>query len=113
MPARTMTALDVEEALQQLQDDLERVVTKLTDYDDDATGKRRRYEVAFARALVEADAKSKEVREAQATLATESEREALDVADHLVRMTRERMKATYTKIEIARSIGASIRSSMQ
>ena len=68
----------------------------------------RQYDLAYARAYVNANGPAHEKRY-QATLATETEREKLDVADAAYRFADREAKAAEAELRAIQSLGASVR----
>lgn len=80
--------------------------------DERFTSAERAYELAMARALLVADGANAEARKAKATIATEQERIARDVAGLALRDAKARMRALQDKADLYRSVGSSVRASL-
>lgn len=76
------------------------------------TEAQRAFELAMAHALLRADGPNAEARKAMATLATQEERIAMDVAGLALRDAQNRMRALRDKADLYRSIGSSVRASL-
>lgn len=76
------------------------------------TDARRVYDLAYARAYLAHEGPQTEKRHA-ATVATEAEREAMDVAEVTHKTYQEQMKALEKAMSAVQSIGASVRQLIQ
>jgi hypothetical protein len=84
--------------------------SELVRADEAAVRARQRHEVAYARAILTADAGNAEQRKATALLATETIRLDAEIADQIVRGLRTRLAVLRDQVEIGRSLSAAVRS---
>jgi hypothetical protein len=89
--------------------DLDAAVKDLKRLDREAVDADCAHEVAFATAFLGADG-SVEARKYTAVLAVKDEKHAALVAGQLVRSQREAIRAIQTRIEVGRTLSATVRS---
>jgi uncharacterized protein YlxW (UPF0749 family) len=89
---------------------LDAAQSEMVTADEAAVRARQRYELAYARAVLKAEAGNAEQRKAQATLATETEKLDVEVADLAVRSLKSRLSVLRDQVEIGRSLSAAVRS---
>lgn len=73
---------------------------------------KHEYEIAFYTATLKAEGKSAEDRKADAWLATQEQKWDLAVSEQVLKVSKGRLGAIQTRIEIARSLSAMTRSEM-
>lgn len=105
-----MTPNDVVLRLSDLSRLLSSAQGELVAADEQAVRARQRYEVAYARAILDADAGNAECRKAIAVLATEAAKLDAEIADQQVRGLRTRLSVLRDQVEIGRSLSAALRS---
>jgi hypothetical protein len=89
--------------------DLDAAVRELKRLDREAVDADCAHEVAFARAFLSAEG-SIEARKYTATLNTDETKHTALVAGQLVRSQREAIRAIQTRIEVGRTLSATVRS---
>lgn len=97
--------------LADLSRELDQVVKLLKDAELDAVEKRHAADVCESRAFVSADG-SMDLRKHTARLAAEGKEHDALVAEALVRHLRKSIDAIQTRIDIGRSMGASLRAEL-
>lgn len=104
------TPIEIEEELDRLRDVVADIITHLVIVDRDAVAAKRTFDVVHAKALINAEGKSEKIKQAIALADDDviAARERHETLDHVVRMTRERLREAYQAIDIVRSISASI-----
>jgi hypothetical protein len=93
----------------QLSRELDAGVRQLRELDRRAVDAECEHEVAFARAFLSAEG-SVEARKYTATIAVKDEKHASLIAGQLVRSQREAIRAIQTRIEVGRTLSATVRS---
>ncbi len=107
-----LTPLQVVSQLAELGRELDATIRLLKDAEMEAVQKRHEADMAESRAFVNSEG-SMELRKHQARLAADKiEGEAL-VAEAVIRYLRARLRAIDTRIEIGRSMGATLRAEIQ
>jgi hypothetical protein len=108
---------NIETRLLQLSDELDSAQADMLGAEEDYYLKKADLEISLAKArlhLIDGTVKSTVVeREDRATVACKAKIESLAVAEVMVRAARSNMMRLRTQIDIARSLGASVRSSME
>lgn len=84
--------------------------TELASADENAVRSRQRYEVAYSRAFLNAEASNAEGRKCLAVVATQNEKLDAEIADQQVRALRVRIAVLRDQVEIGRSLSAALRS---
>lgn len=107
-----LTPTDVETELLTLLTRLDEGQRFLAEKDTAASLASMEYDLAFARALVRAQASSAEGRKAEALLSCEALYRDKVTAEAVVRTTKERMRVLFASVEVVRSLGASVRASV-
>lgn len=108
----TITPQEIERVLADIASRIENGQIHTHHADEKFTEAQRAFELAMAHALLRADGPNAEARKAMATLATQEERIAMDVAGLALRDAQGRMRALRDKADLYRSIGSSVRASM-
>lgn len=106
----TLTPNQVVVRLSELSRLLDTAQGELVRADEAAVRSRQRYEVAYSRAILTAEAGNAEQRKATAVLATASEHLDAEIADQQVRGLRTRLSVLRDQVEIGRSLSAALRS---
>jgi hypothetical protein len=78
--------------------------------DEESVRSRQRFEVAYSRAILNADAGNADSRKALAVLGTEREKLDAEIAEQKVRALRARLSVLRDQVEIGRSLSAALRS---
>lgn len=102
---------DVEADLSNLRDRLEKGVTLVAALDGKATRLRREHDRAYALAFIGAEG-AMDIRRYLAVRDTYAQREAAEDAEVELRHAKELLRAVSTQVDIVRSIGTSVRSSL-
>jgi hypothetical protein len=100
---------EVASHLLELARQLDAAVKELGRLDSAAVHARSRFEVTYADAFLSADG-AMDMKKQRAILATEDEKYTAEMADHLVRVQRELIRAIGTRIEVGRTVSATVRS---
>lgn len=107
------TTNQVVSLLLSLAEELQALDAELVGLERDAVTKAEALNVAQAKALLVATGNTVGEREAQALLATENERLAAKLAEVHVRATKRRAEILRTRIDIGRTVCASLRSELE
>lgn len=104
------TPMEIEAELDRLREVVGKIIDYLVIVDRETTDAKRVYDIGRARALINTEGRSEKMRlaEVDADAKVIELRAVYEVADHVTRMTRERLKEAYQAIDIVRSISASI-----
>lgn len=108
----SLTPPEIEEALYDIAERLEQGQRYVADLDKAYTEASMTYDLAHARALLRAEGSNADARKAAALLAVEDTYRAKEVAYLALRTARSRMEVLRVKADLLRSIGASVRTSM-
>ena len=106
----TLTPNDVALRLADLSRKLHVCQGELVEADEKAVRARARYEVAYARAFLNAEAANAESRKQIAVLETETAKLDAEIADAQVRALKTRLAVLRDQVDIGRSLGAAVRS---
>jgi phage shock protein A len=113
IPSDITTPLAVERRLRALSVEIDDAHDQLRDVEAEYQQAKAKHEVEFARAYLTAPGSNAEARKAYATVEVEQERFALALAEAKVRAARENSNRLRTQVEIVRSVGTSVRASME
>lgn len=105
----TPTTNDVILMLAQLGRQLDAKQDEIAKLDDDAVRSRARYEVAYARAFIEATG-AEGLRKQTAILETELQKLDVEIADQKLRAAREAIRVLRDRLDIGRSLNSAIKS---
>lgn len=112
-----LTPVQVERKLLDLSESNMRTYQELRDAEHTFAQAKAEFEVAYSKARLTTHAEHKDWtvgrRDDYATAATEDERLRLAAAEAVVRSARAKAGAVKTQVEIIRSIGTSVRTSME
>jgi hypothetical protein len=97
-------------SLADLSRQLDALRVALRDADDKAVRSRHRYEVAYAKAFLSAEASNAESRKQIAVLATEIAKLDAELADAVVRDLKRGIDVLRERIHVGQSYGAAVRS---
>lgn len=103
------TPVMVERRLYELSNELDGVVVEIQQAESDYLHAKSTYEIAYARAYLNAEGKNMREREARALLDCIAERGELVRAEALVKAHKENAKRLYTHVDVARSISVIVR----
>lgn len=109
---RTLTPVEVVKHLGELTASLDRAVTALKLAERDAAEKRHSADMAESRAFLNADG-SMEIRRHTARVAADRHEHDALVAEALVRVLRQEIRAIGTRIEVGRTFSATVRAELQ
>lgn len=104
-----VTPAMVERRLFELSHELDSITLEIQQAETDYLHAKSVYEIAYAESYLSVDGKNMREREARALLACKTERQALVVAEALVKAHKENAKRLYTHVDIARSISVIVR----
>lgn len=105
----TPTTNDVVKVLAQLGRDLDHQQGEIRNLDEEAVRARSRFEVAFARAYIQATG-AEGLRKQTAVLETADAKLDAEIADQRLRAAREYIRVLRDRLEIGRSLNSAIRS---
>jgi hypothetical protein len=109
---RPYTPDQVEQEIVLLLDRLERGQGWLTTKEEERAAARLAYDLAFARALINSTARSKEVREAEAMIACQAEYERQQLLELTCRTARDGLHSLRSSLSALQSVLKSINASM-
>jgi hypothetical protein len=108
----TPTTNDVVLTLAQLGRDLDAKQEEIRRLDDEAVRARSRFEVAFARAFIQAGG-AEGLRKQTAVLETAEAKLDAEIADQKLRAAREAIRVLRDRLDIGRSLNSAIKSEWQ
>ena len=111
-PERPVTPMDVEKRLRDLGVAVDEAHKELTEAERGYFTAKADLEIAYARAFLAASG-AMDLRRYQATVDTADERNALAVAEALVRAARGNAERLRTQVDLARSVGTTLRASLE
>jgi len=106
------TPVDVVRNLSALTDELRFRTAALRDAEHDAALKRHAADMAESRAFLAADG-AMELRKHQARVAADDKEGDAKVAEALVRVLRQEIRAIETRIDVGRTYGATVRAELK
>ena len=112
MSERIVTPVQVEARQRALGAELDEATGAVAESESAYLGAKTDYEIAFARAIIRAEGPNAAIREAQATLITENELRALRATEATWRALKANVDRVRVQVDIARSVGTIVKSSM-
>jgi hypothetical protein len=106
------TPVDVVRNLSALTAELQQLTTSLRAAERDAATKRHAADMAESRAFLSAEG-AMELRKHQARVAADQQEGAALVAEALVRVLRQEIRAIETRIDVGRTYGATVRAELK
>lgn len=95
--------------LMQLARELFDATNRLASVEREAVHAKETYSLAFAKALLRSEGSNAEIRKAEATEATHTERIGAELAEAEVRILKEEIWTIKTRIDVGRSAAAALR----
>lgn len=108
MTEAPLNPVDIEQSIRETANDIARGVRVVSAAESEAREKVRAYDRAFASAYLAAEGPAHE-KKYRAELATEAERDAMDVAELAFRHAERTAKSLEAKLRAFQSVGASVR----